>query len=275
LRIWPDGHVDPDVGVQARRCVEIIDEALRESGATLRDVVRTRVFLVDAAHGDAVARVHGEVFGRIRPATGFIVVQGFLDPRWLVEIEADAVVGSWRVIRTSGIEYLDELVVEETLALLPVSPYGGIEESTLERHHLVDGRLRLHHDRSVRDEFCAAASPVTSGARRRSSVTGRAVPARSRFAHDDCDAATSPRVAGRASASSSPCRAYAAASSSGGGIGGSPSCGITDTSAVASARGANSCATPKSTASSWPRTPRSSDPHGKWMVSDAARPRSA
>jgi hypothetical protein len=52
------------------------------------------VFLVDAAHGDAVAQVHGEAFGRIRPATGFIVVQGFLDPRWLVEIEADAVVGS-------------------------------------------------------------------------------------------------------------------------------------------------------------------------------------
>ena len=92
--IWPDGHVDPDVGVQARRCLEIIDEALRESGATLRDVVRTRVFLVDAAHGDAVAQVHGEAFGRIRPATGFIVVQGFLDPRWLVEIEVDAVVGS-------------------------------------------------------------------------------------------------------------------------------------------------------------------------------------
>jgi enamine deaminase RidA (YjgF/YER057c/UK114 family) len=92
--IWPDGHVDPDVGVQARRCLEIIDEALRESGATLGEVVRTRVFLVDAAHGDAVAQVHGEAFGRIRPASSFIVVQGFLDPRWLVEIEVDAVVGS-------------------------------------------------------------------------------------------------------------------------------------------------------------------------------------
>jgi enamine deaminase RidA (YjgF/YER057c/UK114 family) len=90
--IWPDGHVDPDVGVQARRCLEIIGEALRESAATLRDVVRTRVFLVDATHGDAVAKVHGETFGTIRPATGFIVVHGFLDPRWLIEIEADAVV---------------------------------------------------------------------------------------------------------------------------------------------------------------------------------------
>jgi enamine deaminase RidA (YjgF/YER057c/UK114 family) len=84
--------VDPDVGVQARRCLEIIEEALRESGGTLRDVVRTRVFLVDAAHGAAVAEVHGEAFGGIRPATGFIVVRGFLDSRWLVEIEADAIV---------------------------------------------------------------------------------------------------------------------------------------------------------------------------------------
>ena len=91
--IWPDGHVDPDVGVQARRSLEIISEALRESGATLRDVVRTRVFILDADHGAAVAKVHGEVFGRIRPATGFIVVKEFLDPRWLVEIEADAIVG--------------------------------------------------------------------------------------------------------------------------------------------------------------------------------------
>jgi enamine deaminase RidA (YjgF/YER057c/UK114 family) len=92
--IWPDGHVDPDVGVQARRCLEIIEDALRESGATLRDVVRTRVFLIDAGHGDAVAQVHGEAFATIRPATGFIIVQGFLDPRWLVEIEADAVLDS-------------------------------------------------------------------------------------------------------------------------------------------------------------------------------------
>jgi enamine deaminase RidA (YjgF/YER057c/UK114 family) len=90
--IWPDGHVDPDPGVQARRCLEIIHEALRESGATLADIVRTRVFLVDSAHGAAVAQVHGEVFGDSRPASGFIVVKGFLDPRWLVEIEADAIV---------------------------------------------------------------------------------------------------------------------------------------------------------------------------------------
>jgi enamine deaminase RidA (YjgF/YER057c/UK114 family) len=65
--IWPDGHVDHDVDAQARRCLEIIDEARREVGATLRDAVRTRVFLVDASHGAVVARVHGEVVGEIRP----------------------------------------------------------------------------------------------------------------------------------------------------------------------------------------------------------------
>jgi enamine deaminase RidA (YjgF/YER057c/UK114 family) len=89
--IWPDGHVDPDAGVQARRCLAIIGEALAALDATLADVVRTRVFLVDAADGTAVGRVHGETFAEVRPATGFIVVSGFLDPRWKVEIEADAV----------------------------------------------------------------------------------------------------------------------------------------------------------------------------------------
>jgi enamine deaminase RidA (YjgF/YER057c/UK114 family) len=90
--IWPDGHVDADVGVQARRCLTIIETALAEAGASLRDVVRTRVFLVDAAHGAAVAEAHGETFGEIRPASGFMVVRGFLDSRWLVEIEADAII---------------------------------------------------------------------------------------------------------------------------------------------------------------------------------------
>jgi enamine deaminase RidA (YjgF/YER057c/UK114 family) len=91
--IWPDGEVDPDVTVQARRSLEIVETALREAGAKLADVARTRVFLVDAADAAAVGAVHGEVFGAVRPATGFIVVSGFIDPRWKVEIEADAVIG--------------------------------------------------------------------------------------------------------------------------------------------------------------------------------------
>jgi enamine deaminase RidA (YjgF/YER057c/UK114 family) len=92
--IWPDGHVDADPAAQARRSLEIIEAALSEAGATLADVVRTRVFLVDAADGEAIGAVHGEVFGDVRPASAFIVVSGFLDPRWQVEIEADAVVGA-------------------------------------------------------------------------------------------------------------------------------------------------------------------------------------
>jgi len=92
--IWPDGHVDDDVGVQCRRCLQIIEQALHEADATIRDVVRTRVFLLDPQDGEAVSAIHGEIFGEIRPVTGFIVVRGFLDPRWRVEIEADAIVGS-------------------------------------------------------------------------------------------------------------------------------------------------------------------------------------
>jgi enamine deaminase RidA (YjgF/YER057c/UK114 family) len=91
--ISPDGSVDPSPARQAERCLEIIAAALAEAGASLSEVVRTRVYLVDAADGPAVGEVHGRVFGDARPASGFIVVSGFLDPRWKVEIEADAVLG--------------------------------------------------------------------------------------------------------------------------------------------------------------------------------------
>jgi enamine deaminase RidA (YjgF/YER057c/UK114 family) len=91
--VWPEGDVDPDVSVQARRCLEIIGEALEEAGATLADVVRTRTYLLDAADSEAVGRVHGETFGDVRPASTMVVVAGFLDRRWRVEIEAEAIVG--------------------------------------------------------------------------------------------------------------------------------------------------------------------------------------
>ena len=88
--VWPDGSCDPDAEVQARRCLEIIEQALTEAGASLSDVVRTRMFLVDAADADAVGRAHGEVFGETRPAATMVVVKALLDPRWKVEIEAEA-----------------------------------------------------------------------------------------------------------------------------------------------------------------------------------------
>ena len=89
--IWPDGSCDPDPEIQARRCLEIILEALAGAGASAKHVVRTRMFLTDAAHADAVSRAHGAVFGEVRPASTMVVIVGMLDPRWKVEIEADAV----------------------------------------------------------------------------------------------------------------------------------------------------------------------------------------
>jgi len=90
--IWPDGSCDPDPGVQARRCIEIILAALREAGAEARHIVRTRMFLVSAADSDAVGSAHGEAFGEVRPAATMVVVAALLDPRWKVEIEAEAIV---------------------------------------------------------------------------------------------------------------------------------------------------------------------------------------
>ena len=89
--VWPDGTVDPDPATQARRCFEIIGAALAEAGASLSDVVRTRMFVTDAALAGPIGAVHGEVFADVRPAATMVVAQ-LLDPRWVVEIEAEAVV---------------------------------------------------------------------------------------------------------------------------------------------------------------------------------------
>jgi enamine deaminase RidA (YjgF/YER057c/UK114 family) len=76
---------------QARLCLAIVLGALEQAGARAEDVVRTRLYVVDADEFEDVGRAHGEVFGEVRPATAGIVVKGLLDPRWRVEIEADAV----------------------------------------------------------------------------------------------------------------------------------------------------------------------------------------
>jgi enamine deaminase RidA (YjgF/YER057c/UK114 family) len=88
--VWPDGSCDPDPGIQARRVLEIIIAALREAGSGPKDVVRTRTFLTSAADAEAVGRAHGEVFREVRPASTMVVVAALLDPRWKVEIEAEA-----------------------------------------------------------------------------------------------------------------------------------------------------------------------------------------
>ena len=79
-----------DPSAQARRCFQIIQSALEDAGGALADVVRTRIFLKNIDDWEAVARVHGEFFRDIRPASTILQVSGFIDPDWLVEIEADA-----------------------------------------------------------------------------------------------------------------------------------------------------------------------------------------
>jgi enamine deaminase RidA (YjgF/YER057c/UK114 family) len=90
----PVGADDGDAATQMRRCVEIVAHALEELGASLDDVVRTRVYLTDASHWEAVGRVHGEAFANARPAATMVVVKALLDPRWTVEIEAEALLRS-------------------------------------------------------------------------------------------------------------------------------------------------------------------------------------
>lgn len=92
--VWPDGSCDPDPEVQADRCFEIAARALADAGASLDDVVRTRMYLTDASVADAVGRAHARAVGHVRPAATMVVVAGLVDERWLVEIELDAVVSS-------------------------------------------------------------------------------------------------------------------------------------------------------------------------------------
>jgi enamine deaminase RidA (YjgF/YER057c/UK114 family) len=86
-----DGDPPPDAYAQARRCLEIVERALAEAGASLEDVVRTRIYVTSADLIDDVGRAHREAFGDARPATTGVVVE-LLDPRWLVEIEAEALI---------------------------------------------------------------------------------------------------------------------------------------------------------------------------------------
>ncbi|MBV9924384.1 MAG: RidA family protein [Acidobacteria bacterium] len=81
-----------DAAAQARRCFEIVARALEQLGASLSDVVRTRILLTRIEDWERVARVHGEFFRDVRPANTVMQVSRFIDPDWLVEVEADAVV---------------------------------------------------------------------------------------------------------------------------------------------------------------------------------------
>ena len=89
----PDGRTvgRGDAAAQARRCLEIIAAALEGAGASLQHVVRTRILLTHIDDWQAVASVHGELFREIRPVNTIMQISRFIDPEWLVEIEADAV----------------------------------------------------------------------------------------------------------------------------------------------------------------------------------------
>jgi len=88
----PPGGAQPPSGpyAQARLCLDLIGEALGQAGTSLEHVVRTRMYITDAGHWRQVARAHGEVFAAVRPAATAVIVAGLLDPAWLVEIEAEA-----------------------------------------------------------------------------------------------------------------------------------------------------------------------------------------
>ena len=88
----PVGADDLDAAGQTRRIFEIAAGALAEAGAGFEDVVRTRMYLAHAEDWEAVGRVHGEYFSKVRPATTMVVVAQLLNPAWRVEMEMDAVV---------------------------------------------------------------------------------------------------------------------------------------------------------------------------------------
>ena len=93
--IAPDGSVAApgDMYGQTKRCLEIISQAIAQAGLGMDSVIRTRVMLTDMSRWKEAAKAHGEVFGKIKPASTFVEVVGLVDRGWLVEIEADCVAG--------------------------------------------------------------------------------------------------------------------------------------------------------------------------------------
>ena len=85
-------HGPGDAHAQARRCFEIIERALAEAGATMKQVVRTRMFVTDISRWEEFSRAHGEYFAAVKPAATMVQVSALMDPEMLIEIEVDAVI---------------------------------------------------------------------------------------------------------------------------------------------------------------------------------------
>jgi enamine deaminase RidA (YjgF/YER057c/UK114 family) len=143
--VFPDGSCPDDPAAQARRCFAIIGASLAEAGASFADVVRSRVLLTDVADAEAVAAVHGEVYGDVAPAATMVAVSALLDPRWKVEIEAEAVL----VPRPFALAVVVDLTADA------VAPFDAHERRVLpllarhggrldRRLRTADGRTEIH-----------------------------------------------------------------------------------------------------------------------------------
>jgi enamine deaminase RidA (YjgF/YER057c/UK114 family) len=165
--VFADGSCPDDVALQARRCFTIIEDALAEAGAAIADVVRTRMFLVDPADAATVGAVHGEVLGDVRPAATMVAVSALLDPRWKVEIEAEAVVAPGFTLA---------LVVDlDAAAAAPFDAYERRVLPLLARHggrldrrlRTADGRTEIHllsfTDRAAYDAYLADPDRAAAG----------------------------------------------------------------------------------------------------------------